>query len=1320
MKKIICIILLFTALGAKAQQNPVGSKLQEITASLDSFSNRVPVEKVHIHFDKPYYSLGDTIWMKAYVVNETNGLSVLSKILYVDLLDDKDSVKVSLRLPVFKGLGWGAITLTDSLLTEGTYHIRAYTNLMRNFAQIYFFDKAIRIGNALPPGGLVSFKRTNTSAFKNAVKGVPDSTGISVQFFPEGGELVNSLVSRVAFKAVSPGGLGREVYGYVLDQDNKQITTFQSEHAGMGAFVLQPAANNTYTALIKFADGSEKRFKLPAALDKGYALSVNQNEESIIVSIQASRNLLNSGEVSLVAQVNNVVQYTGKKELTGDFTTVIPKSRFPEGIVQFTLFSPQYQPVAERLVFVRNTGQHLTIKVNPDKPGYNKRDKVHLNLEVTGQDGKPVTGAFSLAITDEGKVPFNEADEKTIFSNLLLSADLKGYIEQPNYYFTDINPDKDKQLDNLLLTQGWRRFVWKDILANNLPTLAYQPEAGMGISGRIVTAKGVPVPRAKVFILVNTGNGRLIDTVTNAEGRFNFNGLAFAKGTSFNVSATDAKGKKNVKVEIDKKNSAPPAFERQDEPSATGQQAEMLAYNRPPEEPADRDFAAYIDSSRRRFDVMNKNGQANKVTNLKEVVINETKDKVKEIALKDSKNMAGPAATDFLFTFVDLDKAPTLGLFLMTHATGAHIKVDRYGKWASSDLAVIVDGTVRDKNYYNGISANQIASIEVLKNSQINNGVADKKGSIIITLKNPEVNYQKYIDEHDEQEQKALAQKKDDKQKAIALKEVTIEEKKADKVKEIALQYSKSLAGPADQVLTFVDLANCMDASIAGCLVTKLNGVRAVRNQKGVVTFNFEGAPMPVFVDGRYTPNDELNSIAFDNVAGVEVIKGARAMVFGKMAVSGAIVITLKRGGEDYQGYIDEHNAEQQKIVAQKIEEKQKAVALKEVTIEEKKADKVKEVALQDSKNLAGPGHADIVLTFVDLANCGDLGGCLLSRLPNIQVKRSTTGLEWLAFSRGNAKPMHVYVDGRELDPAAYGTIATDNIASIEVLRGGGAEALYKSGGEGIILITLKTGGVDYNKYIEEHEQEQKKVIALKEVTIKGKGNGQDANATKAEVLKLAVQHSENLAGPGNADQVLTFVDLLACQYSLLECLNGRLVGVQVKDGAFYARGFDSPMYIVVDGIGGREINSVISADVASVEVLRGGGAASLYGVHGANGVLIITTKRGDVDYNAYTIGYLKYTPPKKPQVLISYKLQEGYDLRREFYSPDYSKLLTPADMPDLRSTIYWKPNIITDENGKASVDFFNADGTGSYRVIAEGVDGMGKLGRQVFKYVVK
>jgi len=843
MKKLLSVLLIFSSLYVKAQENtstnPVVSKLHIIAASLDSFRRKVPVEKVHLHFDKPYYSLGDTIWMKAYVVIQSNELSALSQILHADLIDDKDSVRVSLHLPLTNGFGWGSIVLDDTLLRAGNYHIRAYTNIMRNLGETYFFNKAVMIGNAMPPKSITQSSSSSKKSVvpKNIDQPTPandDPAAISVQFFPEGGDLVNNITSKVGFKAIGANGLSREISGYVVDKDNKQVATFQSEHAGIGAFMLQPAADNTYTAVIKLAGGTEKRIELPKTAQQGLTLSVTQSDDNVIVNIQASNSLLNTGDISLVAQANNIVQYTGGKLLTtNSITTVIPKNRFPEGITQFTLFGPDYQPVAERLVFIRAPDNHLKINLVQDKPGYAKRDKAHFDVQVTDQDGKPIVGTFSMSVTDDGKVPYQEANETTIFSNLLLTSDLKGYVEQPNYYFTDNNADKDRQLDNLVLTQGWRKFTWKDIMGRNFPTLVYHAEEGFGLNGMIVTDKKKPTPVAggRVSLLINIGGGIILDTVTNAEGRFSFNKFPFRKGTRFNVMATDAKGKKDVKVELD-------------EPTP---QAVTLK-NLPVDQAENKDFSTYLENSRQRFEELDKNGLLHAIT-LKEVVINE-----------------------------------------------------------------------------------------------------------------------------------------------------------------------------------------------------------------------------------KVTP---------------ETIK------------------------------------------------------------------------------------------------------------------------------------------------------------------------------------------------------------------------------------EVAVQHSENLAGAGKADQVLTFIDLLGCQSDLLHCLTGRLTGVQGKADGLYARGFDSPMYIVVDGIGGRELNSVVSSDVSSVEVLRGGGAAALYGMHGANGVLIITTKRGDVDYTAYetehrTPGY------NKPAGLPSYTFKIGFDLRKQFYEPDYANPKTNTQIPDLRTTIFWKPNVNTDETGKAGADFFNADGTGNYKVVIEGLDLYGRLGRQVFHYTVK
>lgn len=695
-------------------------KLLELTASLDSFRNKVPIEKVHLHFDKPYYSLGDTVWMKAYVVNENNELSFSSRLLYADLVNDKDSVKTSLRLPLTSGLGWGAITLSDTLLKAGNYHIRAYTNLMRNFGEEYYFDKAIKIGNALPPvtstGILSSLKAKQ--APKEEVQVTPvknDPAAISIQFFPEGGELVNDLISKIAFKAVGPDGMSREITGYLVDKDNQQIATFQSEHAGMGTFTLQPAAGNTYTAVIKTANGEEKRIELPKATDQGYGLTVRQNETNITVSIQASNALLNKGEMTLVAQANNAVQYTAKTELTRTVVTaIIPKNRFPEGVLQFTLFSPDYKPVAERLVFVHNADKHLKVTLTPDKKDYKQRNRVYLNLAVTDQDGKPIAASFSLAVTDEGKVPYAEADEKTIFSNLLLTSDLKGYIEHPNYYFTDATPDKDKQLDNLLLTQGWRRFVWNDLLNKTYPVMAYQRDKGRGISGRVVTDKGKPVPNAKVTLLVNVGAGAILDTVADAEGRFIFD-FPFSQGTTYNVAVTGAKST-DVKIEIDKQ-----------------QTGGLLSFKHlPDEQPTNDDFDTYLNNSKKRFDEMKRYGLlGGGGIVLKEVKINEYQKAldIKAIAVQHSQNLAGAGNADQVITFVDLASANghlmqslngrMPGIFFKTDGATGNVEPFSLAAYGADNnpppMTLVVDGIEEDPSYYATLNVDDISSIEILR-----------------------------------------------------------------------------------------------------------------------------------------------------------------------------------------------------------------------------------------------------------------------------------------------------------------------------------------------------------------------------------------------------------------------------------------------------------------------------------------------------------------------------------------------------------------------------------------------------------------------------
>jgi len=183
---------------------------------------------------------------------------------------------------------------------------------------------------------------------------------------------------------------------------------------------------------------------------------------------------------------------------------------------------------------------------------------------------------------------------------------------------------------------------------------------------------------------------------------------------------------------------------------------------------------------------------------------------------------------------------------------------------------------------------------------------------------------------------------------------------------------------------------------------------------------------------------------------------------------------------------------------------------------------------------------------------------------------------------------------------------------------------------------------------------------------------------------------------------------------TLAMCLQGRLVGVLFRNGVPYStRSFNQPMQIVLDGMfmEADALSMINPFDVETIEVLRGVGNTAIYGSRGGGGVLIITTKRGDsggYDRELYTPGIVTHSP-------------QGYYEVREFYVPDYSK---PADslagMKDLRTTIHWAPNIVTNQDGAASFEFYTAETPGTYRIVVEGLDVDGRLGRAVYYIKVK
>ena len=512
--------------------------LEKLLKQLEKITANFPQEKVHLHIDKPIYAIGEEIWIKAYVVTaQRNEPTLLSGVLNVDLIDAKNEVRKKIRMPIHKGNATGHITLIDSL-AAGNYRLRAYTNYMRNYSSSFFFEKTIQIGDAFGE--------------KQQAHVINEDTGVDVQFFPEGGYLVNGIRSKIGVKAVSKNGIGINLTGYISDQGQQKVAEFNTEHAGLGVFAFLPKRNEKYTATVNLGTGGTKSFNLPEVKESGFVLSINEIDSNINLKISATPDLTTGQEVNLLALNNGTVCGAYKFVMNQpSLVTNISKRDFPTGILQFTLFDATNVPIAERLLFVDHQ-DGLNITTNIPDSAVNTLQKMNFALNICDENGRPVSGNFSISVTDVTKIPFNEDDETTILSDLLLTSDLKGFIEQPNYYFNNVNAAKKRQLNNLLLTQGWRRFLWKDIADNKEPEIEHRIEQSLEITGNVVNLADKPIPNAKVMLFSrNKDYSIMIDTIADAKGRFVFDRLDFPDSVSLFLQAKTLKGDNNIKIKLD-------------------------------------------------------------------------------------------------------------------------------------------------------------------------------------------------------------------------------------------------------------------------------------------------------------------------------------------------------------------------------------------------------------------------------------------------------------------------------------------------------------------------------------------------------------------------------------------------------------------------------------------------------------------------------------------------------------------------------------------------------------------------------------------------
>ncbi|QMW00420.1 TonB-dependent receptor plug domain-containing protein [Spirosoma foliorum] len=523
-----------------------------------TYNQQHPTEKVYVHTDRDAYLVGETIWLKGYLMNgATHEADSVSRVLYIDLVDPiAQRVRLRMQLRATAGYAPGQLFLPDSV-AAGTYQLRGYTNFMRNYPDAYFFSKTITIlgadvANAESANGVATNVRQQRSTQNR-----PD-----VQFLPEGGQLVEGIESRVAFKAIDAFGLGIPVEGFILNAKKDTVIGFTSTHLGMGYFTINPEAGQTYTASLRLGDGTTLSYSLPAVQTQGVVMQVDNlsHKENIKVYVRHNKTSADAtAKLTLLAQTRGQVIHVVNIPIAKKTSLIqLPRNNFPEGISQLTVFDETQKPVGERLVFI-NKNEQLSITLAPDKKTYKNREKVDLTISTTNAQGKPVSANVSLAAVDAHLSPEADSGSATIVSHLLLSSDLTGTVEQPGYYFNPLNLERWMKLDLLLMTQGWRRFVWTDVLAGTTPPIKHFVERGLSLTGRVVrpNQKDIGGKVKLTFLLAkrdSAGTGDRRDFLlgeTDDAGNFGAYDLDFTDTTTVLIQGVKGKANRALAISLD-------------------------------------------------------------------------------------------------------------------------------------------------------------------------------------------------------------------------------------------------------------------------------------------------------------------------------------------------------------------------------------------------------------------------------------------------------------------------------------------------------------------------------------------------------------------------------------------------------------------------------------------------------------------------------------------------------------------------------------------------------------------------------------------------
>ncbi len=505
------------------------SSAQQPAELLNEWASRSPIEKTYLHLDRDNYFAGETVWFKAYLYADFYP-DTISTTLLVELTNNAATVIAKKVLPVIYGNTRGQFELPDTL-PGGNYFIRAWSPTMLNHGDEFLFERSVYVHGK-----------------KNIAVQNDKLNAVRMEFFPESGNFVAELPNTIAFKISAENGQPLNATGVVRNEKGDSIAEITCYHDGMGMFDVKPQAGMKYYVVLHNDPGHQK-FYLPAVSATGLVLRMMSNPQGKYFEIYQKPADASRQAAYMIGQMQHRVVFKmdlnpGKTDINGFINT----SALRSGILQATVFTRDDMPLAERLCFIDNKEYIQPAALLTDTVDFSAKGRNHFTLSFPDTIG----GTFSVSVTDPDYA-VESMRKETMVSKLLLTSDLRGYVHDPQYYFTASSDSAAYALDLVMMINGWRRFKWAGLPQLAKAPLRYADPGYINISGKVnIRETKKPLPNKELFVFRSSKEDSLNVSVefmqTDGQGRFRMDSMIFFGTTRFYIS--DVQGKKNKWLDI--------------------------------------------------------------------------------------------------------------------------------------------------------------------------------------------------------------------------------------------------------------------------------------------------------------------------------------------------------------------------------------------------------------------------------------------------------------------------------------------------------------------------------------------------------------------------------------------------------------------------------------------------------------------------------------------------------------------------------------------------------------------------------------------------